>query len=195
MIFAGLTFAVWNIKCTQEQKRNDAHTIATIDDEIGTLRYRIDSIRTNISHSIQDSLSKCDQYIYIQKNRENVEQLTQTNKEILRSVYNLVRRQSPFKIPKCNESLFAEYPADMDYGYLPRPETDYINNVRQIYFSNKRKISRFNKTEAQLKQIEPAIRNHFDRQAITQISDLQLQIDSLLGEKIATLNGYAAKQK
>lgn len=192
MIFASLTFAVWNIKCTQQHKSNEAHTIATIDNEIGTLRYRIDSIRTNVSRQIQDSLSMCGQYIYIRENREKVEQLAEENKEILKKVYNLVKRQSPFNIPKCNETLFTE---NADMGYLPRNEVDYINYARQIYFSNKRKITKFNKAEAALKKIEPSIRNHFGQHAIAQISDMQLQIDSLLNKKIAVLNGGAAKQK
>lgn len=152
--------------------------IAVIDDELGKQKYIIDSLRTTQENRIQDSLIQYPAYQYVTENRETVDSLRNTNAQMLQRAYNIAKSNSMVKIPHKNESVFTDF-----------TEISTIQNIKNSYYKNKRKIREFDRHIQALGTLPQDVRYHIDSATIAQISKHQNQIDSLLCVKDALISG------
>ena len=82
------------------------------------------------------------------------------------------------KIPHKNESVFTDF-----------TEIPTIQNIKNSYYKNKRKIRDFDRHIQALGTLPQDVRYHIDSATIAQISKHQNQIDSLLCVKDALISG------
>ena len=151
--------------------------IYTIDKQISTLRYEIDSIYKNKSEKANDSLMQHTSYKYFAQNHAKIDSLIKQNQQLLRTAYKAVSNYASVSIVKCDESVFSF-----------AEEIETVRKIAPQYYASKRKIANFKKMEADANILEQLIQNYFDQQSIKQISNNQLKIDSLLNAKITLVN-------
>jgi len=167
-----------------ETAENYQKDFQKMDWDIKSLRCKIDSVRGAAPVATLDSLMKYTAYRYIVENRATADSLIGANQELLNRAYRAAHKYSNFTVPKRNESLFTDY-----------AELDVVNKIRPIYYSNKRRITRYTRAADEMRPVIPVVRNHFDSVTNRRVSDLQLKMDSLLNQKIALINAYKARGK
>ena len=161
-----------------ENTKKTNEKISNIDDEIANSKRYIDSLRTTKEERIHDSLMTYPAYQYVTENRETVDSLRNTNAQMLQRAYNIAKSNSMVKIPHKNESVFTDF-----------TEIPTIQNIKNSYYKNKRKIREFDRHIQALGTLPQDVRHHIDSATIAQISKHQNQIDSLLCAKDALISG------
>ena len=161
-----------------ENAKKTNEKISNIDDEIANSKRYIDSLRTTKEERIHDSLIQYPAYQYVTENRETADSLRNTNAQMLQHAYNIAKSNSMVKIPHKNESVFTDF-----------TEIPTIQNIKNSYYKNKRKIREFDRHIQALGTLPQDVRYHIDSATIAQISQYQNQIDSLLCVKDALISG------